>query len=412
MNGRTMHNPDACTACAVCVAHCPVAMATMRFRGPKLTGPAYQRFRLLGFGDEASLEYCSNCKNCDISCPSGVPAATFNMLARAAYCRENPPPFRDWILAHSGDLGALAAFVPPSLLNFAMENPLSRLLLHRIGIEKRAPLPRFASAKRRRALSSGRGVTVPGKTVVFFPGCFIRYYEPCVGLDFITLLEAAGYAVVVPENFSCCGLPLVAGGYADHALDKARSNSMELARWTKQNVPVITACPSCALMLTREYRELFPEENGLGAQDGAVIDACEFVAGLVASGELAFSPPKGGEKPRRVAYHAPCHLRARGAGRTGLNLLRMAPGLEVIDMDAGCCGISGSYGFKRGKYDIAMRVGAELFAALRDSGASLSASECGTCRVQIRHGGGIAAVHPLSIAASRVTGKEPAPSNT
>ena len=112
MKPSSFHTPDACTACTICVAHCPVAKATMNFRGPKLTGPSYERFRLLGFGDEASLEYCSNCKNCDMSCPSGVPVATFNMLARTAYCREHPQPLRDWILAHSGDLGKLTAIAP------------------------------------------------------------------------------------------------------------------------------------------------------------------------------------------------------------------------------------------------------------------------------------------------------------
>lgn len=395
MKRHSFHTPDACTACTICVAHCPVAKHTMRFRGPKLTGPAYERFRLLGFGDEASLEYCSNCKNCDISCPSGVPVATFNMLARAAYCKENPPSLRDWVLAHSGDLGKLAALVPAWVLNLGMNNPVTRHALHAFGIERRSPLPSFGPLGKRRALAARREAGDARKTVVFFPGCFIRYYDPQTGLDLIRVLEKAGYDAVVPEEFECCGLPLVAGGYADDAIDKARINSMELARWAKHGIPVISACPSCALMLKHEYRDLFPEEEGLGRHAGYVIDACEFITGLIDRGLLAFS----GSKPRvsRIAYHAPCHLRAQGAGRAGLDLLRMVPGLNVMDMDAGCCGISGSYGFKRGKYEIGMGVGEPLFAALKGSNAPLSASECGTCRVQMRHGGGIEAVHPISV---------------
>ncbi len=388
------HTPDACTACTVCVAHCPVAKATMDFRGPKLTGPAYERFRLLGFGDEASLEYCSNCKNCDMSCPSGVPVATFNMLARAAYCREHPQKLRDWILAHSGDLGKLTAIAPAWMLNFGMGNPLSRTALHALGIEKRAPLPDFGPLARRRELDRMKKNVPAQKTVVFFPGCFIRYYDPQTGLDLVRVFEKSGYTVIVPEEFECCGLPMVAGGYAEDARDKARVNTMELARWTKKGIPVITACPSCALMLKHEYRDLFPEEH-LDNHAEHVIDACEFIMDLIRSGEL--KPGKAIPSENNLAYHAPCHLRAQGAGRTGLHLLRMVPGLAVADMDAGCCGISGSYGFKRGKYDIGMAVGSELFAALKASKAPLSVSECGTCRVQMRHGSGIPAVHPISI---------------
>ncbi len=389
------HNPDQCTACTICVAHCPVAGATMHFRGPKLTGPAYERFRLLGFGDEASLEYCSNCKNCDISCPSGVPVATFNMLARAAYCRTRKPPPRDWLLAHTGVMGRLASLLPGFLLNFGMANPLSRLILDAVGIDKKAPLPPFASLRERRALHRPRPRRTGEKSVAFFPGCFINYYEPQVGLDLIDLLGRAGCNVIVPDNFVCCGLPLVAGGYAEDALDRARANSMELARWAAAGIRVVTACPSCTLMLTQEYRDLFPSEEGLGAYADSVSDACEFIIELILSGELSL---KDAETPaKRLAYHAPCHLRALGIGRSGLDLLRLLPDLEVADMDAGCCGISGSYGFKKGKHEIGMAVGAPLFAALKGSGAPLSASECGTCRVQMRHGGGLAAVHPLSI---------------
>ncbi|CAK7063719.1 MAG: Anaerobic glycerol-3-phosphate dehydrogenase subunit C [Desulfovibrio sp.] len=407
MKPHSFHTPDACTACTICVAHCPVAKATMNFRGPKLTGPAYERFRLLGFGDEASLEYCSNCKNCDISCPSGVPVATFNMLARAAYCKAHTPPLRDWVLAHSGDLGKLTALLPAPLLNFGVHNPLSRTLMHAFGIDKRAPFPTFGTLQDRRALAvTGKNTEPedsgnPEKTVAFFPGCFIRYYEPQVGLDLIRVLERAGYTVIVPQGFECCGLPLVAGGYAEDAIDKARINSMELDRWAERGIPVLTACPSCALMLKHEYRDLFPGEEGLDSHPENVVDACEFISDRITSGELAFSGARPGVS--RVAYHAPCHLRAQGTGRTGLDLLRKIPHLETLDMDAGCCGISGSYGFKRGKYDIGMAVGNALFTAMKESNAPLSASECGTCRVQMRHGGGIQAVHPISVLLRAVT---------
>jgi len=88
-------NPDACIACTTCVVQCPVAQATTNFLGPRMIGPAYERFRLLGLAEEESLHYCANCKNCDIACPQGVPVSSLNMMARAEQCRKKRPPLRD-----------------------------------------------------------------------------------------------------------------------------------------------------------------------------------------------------------------------------------------------------------------------------------------------------------------------------
>lgn len=110
----------------------------------------------------------------------------------------------------------------------------------------------------------------------------------------------------------------------------------------------------------------------------------------------------------RVIYHAPCHLRAQGNGLPGLELLRRLPGVTSRNADAGCCGISGSYGFKKEKYAIAQDIGAALFKTVRESGAHVAASECGTCRVQILHGSGLPCLHPVSIVRQRLEALRPA----
>ncbi|MDR0826995.1 MAG: anaerobic glycerol-3-phosphate dehydrogenase subunit C [Desulfovibrio sp.] len=394
MEHDARHNPDDCTACSICTLHCPVAMATLKFRGPKMTGPAYERFRLAGFDDDEALQYCSNCKNCEIACPSGVPVANLNMLARAAYCQKNGHAARDMLTGYCGDLGKLSLPLPAFMLNSSLKNPLIRALLERVGIDRRAPLPSFAPLAQRRRLREKRRA---GKArVVLFPGCFTRYYEPQVGLDIIKILEKAGYTVTVPNEFVCCGLPLVTGGLIGAARKRARINSLALKRRAKAGALVITPCPSCALMLRHEYGALFPEEEGLADNGHIVLEAGEFILNLILNGRLSLSKIRS--VPEGVfAYHAPCHLRALGTGLPALEILGHVPGLHVENMDAGCCGIAGSYGFKKGKYEIAMRVGSGLFAALKDSGAKLALSECGTCRVQMKHGAGLPTAHPLSL---------------
>ncbi|GFH62705.1 MAG: anaerobic glycerol-3-phosphate dehydrogenase subunit C [Candidatus Desulfovibrio kirbyi] len=398
MNVR-IPQPDRCIACATCVAVCPVAQNCPDFPGPRMMGPARQRFRLMGMGEDEASHYCANCKNCDIACPGDVPVSAFIMRAKAEICKKNFPKLRDWILAHGEVLAHCLRFIPAVFKNFGMTFAPARLLLDAIGIARKASLPNFAPQAFRARLARLAQPNL-SRAVVFFPGCFVDTYEPESGLDIVAVLNRAGYKVIVPGTtddsgaFVCCGLPMVANGFWQDARDNARRNLKTLAAWAAKGMPILTACPSCALMIGKDYAEYFPALIAPG-QSSSLVDVCDFLIGCVERGELAL--PAAPQKVETVFYHAPCHSRALGIGLPGLDLLREIPGIQAEYADSGCCGISGSYGFKKDKYPIAMRVGAPLFEAMRQSGATLCASECGTCRVQMRHGGGKQTVHPVSV---------------
>lgn len=396
------HSPDKCTTCTTCTAYCPVSAVTRKFYGPKMTGPAFERFRLLHQTEEEALEYCSNCKNCDISCPQGVPISTFNMMARAEYYKQHRHGINEWFVAHGELMGKLIKPFPKFLVNFGMNNPVTRFFLDILGIHAKAPLPNFAKKTFKqiyRKMDCGQGNE---KTIVFYPGCFIDIYVPQIGVDLVEILKLAGYHVIVPREFVCCGVPMVSNGFANDAERNAMQNTNELARWAKAGIPVLAACPSCALMLKQEYHELFPATKKAAVHASAVVDACEFVAELIESGEWK---PEFKDDDVKALYHAPCHLRAQGAGKTGLELTRMLPGVIVDDADAGCCGISGSYGFKKDKYRIAMDVGKKLFDTVDMSDAPHVLTECGTCKIWIQHGmnnKNKEVTHPVSYLRSRL----------
>jgi glycerol-3-phosphate dehydrogenase subunit C len=125
-----------------------------------------------------------------------------------------------------------------------------------------------------------------------------------------------------------------------------------------------------------------------------IYDISEFLLELYDEGQLNTDFKK---QTGRYLYHAPCHLRVQGIGTPSLELVRMLPGVEVTDADAGCCGISGNYGFKADKYDIAMAVGSNLFETIKASGVTTVLSDCGTCRLQIAHGAGVKTLHPIAL---------------
>lgn len=388
-------DPDKCTACTICVAQCPVTAATRNFRGPKMTGPALNRMRKFVKDDDAMLDYCSNCKSCDLMCPSGVPISTLNMLARAEYYKTHKRKVQaDDMLAHGERMGKLVCALPlgSMMMNLGMALGKTLGMMKPLGIAGQAPMPAYADES---FISQFKKLKQKqyARKVVFFPGCFINYNQPEVGIDLVKVYQANRVEVLVDEDFVCCGSPLVSGGYLDEARQNAVKNTALIKKWLDEGYDVVTACTSCGLMLRQEYKELFQIEQS-AVNGSQLYDAMEYLELLREEAQFNRDFKAIAEK---FIYHAPCHLKVQGFGKPTLDLLPLIPGVVIEEADVGCCGMSGSYGFKADKYEIAMKIGAPLFERIKQSGAKQGISECGICRLQMENGSGVGAVHPLTI---------------
>ena len=81
------------------------------------------------------------------------------------------------------------------------------------------------------------------------------------------------------------------------------------------------------------------------------------------------------------------------------SLMRMIPGLELIMLDSNCCGIAGTYGFKRENYEYSQAIGDPLFKQITDFGVEMVACDCETCKWQIEMSTGVKVENPISILA-------------
>lgn len=388
-------NPDQCIACTICVTACPVTAATRKFRGPKMTGPALTRLRKLISDDDNMLDYCSNCKNCDLACPSGVPISTLNMIAKNEYYKTHPRKSKaDYMLAHSENMGKMITSIPlgATFANLGMSIGKNLNMMKAMGIAQDAKMPSYANESFYSKFKKFKQVSYPNK-VVFFPGCFINYNQPDIGMDLVKVYQKNKIEVIVDEEFVCCGSPMVAGGYLDDAKVNAEKNVSRFKYWTDKGYDIITACTSCGLMLKQEYNELFDIE-ALETCSKRIYDAMEYLAILADNNELNTDFKFDNKK---YMYHTPCHLKVQAIGFPSLDLLRQIPKIQVTEADAGCCGISGSYGFKADKHEISMKIGAKLFKKIKSANVDYVLSECGTCRLQIENGSGKKAIHPISI---------------
>ena len=386
---------DHCVKCTICETYCPVANATPLFPGPKYVGPQAERFRV---GDEpspdASLDYCSGCGVCTQVCPQGVHIAEINTQARAKLKQTKGVPLRDRVLARPTLAGRLGTPVAP-IANRALRNPLLRLVGElTIGIHRHAPMPRFAGRTFQRW--ARKHESPPGlRRVAFFHGCGTNFYEPRLGEMTVALLEHSGVAVEVPKQ-DCCGLPLQSNGLFDDARTYVRRLAKRLAPHARAGLDIVATSTSCSLMLKREALEILGMEGDpdLELVSGRVFDICEYLLAMHDRGELRTD---FGALPETVTYHAPCQQQGHGIGKPALDLLALVPQLETIEMDATCCGVAGTYGLKREKYDIAMDVGAGLFAQIGDAGPDHAVCDSETCRWQIEQATGVRTVHPVEM---------------
>jgi glycerol-3-phosphate dehydrogenase subunit C len=384
---------DHCVKCTICESFCPYSAATPLFPGPKYVGPQAERFRRTGGSPDISVDYCSGCGICTQVCPHGVKIAEINSQARAHLWEERAIPLRNQLIARPTVLGRFGTPVAP-LANWTLRNRPLRYLGERFfGIHRHAALPRFAGRTFQRWARKHVSPAAE-RTIVYFHNCGTNYYEPAVGRMTVEVLEHNGFHVVVPPQ-DCCGLPLQSNGNFPAARAYVRRLAANLAPYAREGCAIVANSTSCGLMLKREAREILElEDDDLIVVSEAMYDLCEFLLLLHERGELRtdFKPLE-----LTVPYHAPCQQQGHGIGKPALDLFALIPGLRAIELDALCCGIAGTYGLKKEKYEIGMTVGERLFGELRDSNGDVAACDSETCRWQIEHGSGMRAVHPVEL---------------
>ncbi|MBI3962553.1 MAG: anaerobic glycerol-3-phosphate dehydrogenase subunit C [Deinococcus sp.] len=377
---------EPCLKCNICDTACPVLPEHPEFPGPKRLGPEAARLKL---GPLPGIEYCDGCGLCTVACPSEIPVAA--LIARAKGQR-GPTQLRDRLLAHPARLGELATRLAP-LVNWSLRLRPARWLMDQVlHLDARRTLPSYSQGSFRMRWRRREHPAHGQRQVAFFVGCFGMYNDPALSEAIVSVLERYGCQVEVPVQM-CCGLPALANGDQASARRYAQRNLALLLPLVEQGYHIVSGSPSCGLTLKADYVHVLdlPQGKEFGKH---VYDLGEYLKML--SADQPASPVVTSDN-LRVAYHTPCHIRLQGIGRPFIDLLNALPGVEVVDLDAGCCGIAGTYGLKKEKYDLAMKMGQPMAQAIGQSGASVVLSDCETCRMQIKEATGLQAMHPVEL---------------
>jgi glycerol-3-phosphate dehydrogenase subunit C len=352
------------------------------------------------------MDACFQCKLCEVQCPYtprdghdfqlDFPKLVHRYNAQRT--RREGVSLRDRLLGDPDKAGTLAR------ASLGVANAMNRVRAHRwfmektLGIHRDKLLPDFAGETFEQ-WATGQGLIhdKAGGEALLFQTCYVQNNEPQIGQDTVFVLKKNQVDVRCASGLVCCGMPAWEKGDLGELQRRASQNLSVLEPFVDRGAKVLAINPTCSMMLRQEYPALVAAEDRERATKvaQAVRDPSEFLWSL--RKEERFNEAFG-EVPAKVAYHAPCHLRAQGIGFKGRDLIRKA-GAEVTTVME-CCGHDGTYAMKVETYEASARIGKRALDGIReDSEATTWVTDCPLAALQFEQHAGKKPLHPMSLLA-------------
>ena len=392
------NNFEQCIKCTICTVYCPVAAVNPNYPGPKQAGPDGERLRLkkFNFYDE-SLKYCINCKRCEVACPSNVKIGDIIQAARIKYSKKQPK-LRDYILANTDIVGTLSTPFAPIVNTTLGLKPVKAILDGVMKIDHRRTFPKYAFGTFESWYKkvAQKQAAYPSQ-VSYFHGCYVNYNNPQLGKDLIKVMNAFGIGVQLLEKEKCCGVALISNGLIKQAQKQARTNINSIRKSVlEKKLPVIATSSTCTFTIRDEYPHLLDVDNADVRENVEL--ATRYIYRLLSQKKTKLTFKTG--KKIKVAYHTPCHMEKLGWAYYSIELLKLIPNIELTILDSQCCGIAGTYGFKKENYKTSQDIGESLFKQIEALDIDYVVTDCETCKWQIEMSTSKRCEHPISILAN------------
>jgi FAD/FMN-containing dehydrogenase/Fe-S oxidoreductase len=345
------------------------------------------------------MDLCISCKACKSECPSSVDMGKIKFEYLAQYYKANGTPLRARLFGDISRISRLSSGMIAPLANMSLQNGFIRSLMERfMGISRQRTLPPFAKEpfttwfkKRTKPATT----TNASKQVVLFNDTFNTYNYPNISIAATEVFEELGYEVILPGH-KCCGRPMISKGLVNQARASAEDTVNKLAPFAKRGIPIVGLEPSCLLTLRDEYHYLLPDNPDVKIVSDNAYTFEEFIAKLADENQLdlAFT-----DDQRKLLLHGHCHQKALVGTDSSKRALTLPQNYTVTEVDSGCCGMAGSFGYEREHYDISIKMAERrLLPAIREADIDTIAVAAGvSCRQQIKHGTGKQALHPAEV---------------
>lgn len=304
-----------------------------------------------------SLDLCLSCKGCKRDCPVGVDMAAL----KAEFMFHNYKGRLRPVTAYSMGLiwwwSRIAARVP-RLANFCLQTRGLNTLVKRLGgIATQRSFPRYASTTFHKWFKGREPINAGAPQVLLWPDTFNNHFFPETLQATTRVLESAGYEVILPRRVLCCALPLFAEGMLNQARAQLRQTMDVLSDAIDNKLPVVGLEPACVASFRDELPELFPDDERARYLARHTKILSEFLA------DENYQPP---HLPRRALVHIHCHHHASLGVEAECELLKKMH-LDYQLTPSTCCGMAGSFGFKRDNFQVSQQIAAHKLVASIDA---------------------------------------------
>jgi FAD/FMN-containing dehydrogenase/Fe-S oxidoreductase len=377
---------------------CPSYMATheesasTRGRANVLRLAMAGRLGESGLGDDGVydvLDLCLECRACKSECPVGVDMAAFKSEFLADYWRRHGTPLRARALGNIHKLSVWGSRFAPLSNWISGSSPVRWLNEKLLDIDHRRSLPAWKHETFARWLvRNPRRDAAASKSVVLFNDTFTNHYDPEIGIAALKILERGGCRVEVVRP-GCCGRPLISQGLLGEARSQAANLVNALFPIASRGEKILFCEPSCLSAVKEDAPSLLRGEQQQKAR--TVAKACLLFEEFAGQLDL---PLRAG--PKKILLHGHCHQKSMGLLPATMSLLSRIPSATVVDLDAGCCGMAGSFGYIRKHYDVSQAIAnRRLLPAVKTMNAGEELVAPGTsCRHQVAELHGAKAIHP------------------
>ncbi len=386
-----------CVRCGRCRTVCPV-FAEIR---NETVAPRGHVFMVQALRDDKvqpetpvydRLSNCLLCETCSINCPSGIEIPELNKAARSFIYQQNPSAIKDvfldrvWTNPTLMKLGGLFMWTAnkTGLQKAARSLGLTKLLPGDLSEAEQImqDVPRRSARSILPEVNKAKGEMK--YRVGYFLGCGTDLFSPSVAEATVKVLTSWGCEVIIPRDMKCCGVPHAANGKLDSARNLAIQN---LKVFNRLDVDyIVTDCASCSAAISEKSLHLLLNNQGY---DEEIKKFCSKVCDLNKFLLEVLEIKPQGLKPAniKVTYHDPCHLaKAQDIRQQPRDILRMIPGLELVEMKDSdrCCGGSGTFSITH--YPLSMKVLEKKMDSIASTGADVIATCCPSCTMQLKHG--------------------------
>jgi Fe-S oxidoreductase len=326
-----------------------------------------------------ALDLCLSCKGCTHDCPVNVDMPTYKAEFLHHRWKHRLRPRHAYAFGLIDQVSRIASRAP-GLVNFVTQTPpFAQAFKLAAGMTQKRAVPEFAPLTLQQWFRQRGGTTNPaGRKVVLFPDTFNNHMHTDVGVAAVEALEAAGWQVVMPEGHVCCGRPLYDYGFLDLAERYLRRSLDQLREWYREGIPIVGLEPSCVAVFKDELGKLLPHEDDAKRLAQSTYHFAEFFE------KFEVEPPR---LERKAFVWGHCHHKATGGIDPEVELLKKM-GVEVETLNAGCCGLAGSWGFEAGHHEVSMKCGEQgLLPKVRElDEKTIVVADGFSCKTQIEQG--------------------------